>query len=72
MADQQAVQLLGLVEDVELRIEGARFATSFLILDVGTLYLMLLGRPWLKMVKAVHDWTTGVITMEYTYRHMEV
>ena len=41
MAGQQAVQPLGLVENVELRIEGAQFATSFLILDVGTSYLML-------------------------------
>ena len=72
MADQRAIQRLGLVEDVELQIEGAKFATSFLILDVGTLYSMLLGRPWLKMAKAVHEWTTRVITMENKSRHMEV
>ena len=54
MANQRAIQPQGLVEDKKLRIEGARFTTSFLILDVGTLYSMLLGRPWLKMAKALH------------------
>ena len=43
MPDQQAMHPLGLVEYVEMIIEGTRFEDSFLILDVGTSYSMLLG-----------------------------
>ena len=43
MEDQQAIQPLELVKDIELRIEGTMYEATFLILDVGTFYSMLLG-----------------------------
>lgn len=43
MADQRIVQLLGLVENIQVRAGGAKFSVSFLVLDVGDAYSMLLG-----------------------------
>ena len=63
MADQRVVQPLGLVENIQVKTGGAKFSVSFLVLDVGDAYSMLLGRPWLKIAKAIHDWTTNTITL---------
>ena len=63
MADQRVVQPLGLVENIQVKAGGAKFLVSFLVLDVGDAYSMLLGRPWLKIVEAMHDWTTNTIIL---------
>ena len=63
MADQRVVQPLGLVENIQVKTGGAKFSVSFLVLDVGDAYSMLLGRPWLKIAEAIHDWTTNTITL---------
>ena len=64
MADQRVVQPLGLVENIQVKAGGAKFSVSFLVLDVGDAYSMLLGRPWLKVAEALHDWTTNTITLK--------
>ena len=63
MADQRVVQPLGLVENIQVKTGGAKFSVSFLVLHVGDAYSMLLGRPWLKIAEAIHDWTTNTITI---------
>ena len=70
MADQRIVQPLGLVESIQVKAGGAKFLESFLVLDVGEAYNMLLGRPWLKVAEAVHDWTTNTITLKSKGRKM--
>ena len=64
MADQRVVQPLGLIENIQVKAGGAKLSVSFLVLDVGDAYSMLLGRPWLKVAEAVHDWTTNTITLQ--------
>ena len=64
MADQRVVQPLGLIENIQVKTGGAKLSVSFLVLDVGDAYSMLLGRPWLKVAEAVHDWTTNTITLQ--------
>ena len=64
MADQTISEPLGMVDKVPIRVGGVKFETSFLILDVGEAYDMLLGRPWLRTANAVHDWGTDELTMQ--------
>lgn len=64
MADQTVSEPLGMVTQVPIRVGGVKFEASFLILDVGEAYDMLLGRPWLRAAGAVHDWGTDELTMQ--------
>ena len=45
MADQTVSHPVGIVENVPIRVAGIKFETSFLILEVGDSYDVLLGRP---------------------------
>lgn len=63
MANQTLSEPIGLVEDVPIRVAGIKFRVSFLILDVGDSYDALLGRPWLRAAKAVHNWSTDELTL---------
>ena len=62
MADQAITEPLGMVENIPIRTAGVKFEASFLILEVGNSYHMLLGRPWLRAAGAVHDWGTDELT----------
>ena len=64
MADQTIAEPLGMVDQVPIRVEGVKFKTAFMVLDVGEAYEMLLGRPWLRAAGAVHDWGIGELTMK--------
>lgn len=68
MADQRIVQPLGMVEDISVRAEGLKFFVSFLILDVGNSYSMLLGRPWLRLANALHDWKLNTLTIRNNHK----
>lgn len=63
MADHTISEPLGMVDKVPIRVGGVKFEASFLFLDVGEAYNMLLGRPWLRTTNAVHDWGTDELTM---------
>lgn len=63
MANHTISKPLGMVEDVLITIAGVKFEASFLILEVGNLYDMLLGRPWLRAAEAIHDWGNDMLTM---------
>ena len=54
-----------MVENIPIRTAGVKFKASFLILDVGNSYDMLLGRPWLREAGAVHDWGTDKLTIKW-------
>ena len=43
---------------------GVQIWTSFLVLEVGDAYDMLLDRPWLRAVGVVHDCKTNQLTMQ--------
>lgn len=72
MANQAISEPLGMVEDVPIRVAGVKFEASFLILDVGNCYDMLLGRPWLRTAGAVHDWGTDELTMNLGTRKITI
>ena len=63
MADQRIVQPLGMIENIPVKAGGFKFSASFLLLDVGDSYGMLLGRPWLRVANALHDWQLNTVTL---------
>ena len=64
MADQTVSDPVGLVENIPIKVAGVKFETSFLVLEVGDSYDILLGRPWLRTAGAIHDWGTDELTMK--------
>eukprot|EP00250_Pteridium_aquilinum_P030169 c40771_g1_i1 orf=120-527(+) len=64
MADQTISDPVGMVENIPIKVGGVKFETSFLILEVGDSYDVLLGRPWLRTAGAIHDWGTNELTMK--------
>ena len=64
MADQTVSDLVGMVENVPIRVARVNFETSFLILELGDSYDVLRGRPWLRTTGAIHDWGTDELTMK--------
>ena len=64
MADQTVSDPVGLVENIPIKVAGVKFETSFLVLEVGDSYDILLGRPWLRTSGAIHDWGTEELTMK--------
>ena len=66
MANQMITEPLGMVENIPIRTAGVKFEASFLILNVGNSYDMLLGRrPWLRATRAVHDWGIDELTIKW-------
>lgn len=55
-----------------MRAGGLKLSASFLILDVGNSYKMLLGRPWLKVAKALHNWEESTLTLKSKGRSVVV
>ncbi len=57
MADQTTTKPLGLIKDLKIYVHGIPYIITFTILQnsvVDSIYSML-GKPWLKDVKVVHD-----------------
>jgi hypothetical protein len=58
MANQTTIKLVGLIKDLKISVHGIPYITTFTILQnsvVDFSYSMLLGRPWLRDAKVVHD-----------------
>jgi hypothetical protein len=72
MVDQRKVQPIGLINNLKFDLVGCEFKIFVTVLDMGNeteTYSMFLGRPWLKHVKAYHNWgdnTFTIITRERT------
>ena len=59
MADQHSVVPVGLIEQLPVQIQGSSFIMDFVVLRLPRLpgsFPLLIGRPWLRHVRAIHDW----------------
>ena len=72
MADQTIAKPLGMVNQVPIRVGGVEFETTFIILNIGEAYDMLLGRPWLRAAGAVHDWGADKLAIELNSRKVSI
>ncbi len=60
---------------MKIDLAGCEFKISITVLNMenGTkIYSMLLGRPWLKQVKANHNWGDNTLTITTRKRTMTV
>jgi len=67
MAYQTIAKPLGLIKDLKLFVHGIPYMVTFIVINNNVLdssYLMLLGRPWLKVAKVSHDWGTNIVTIQ--------
>lgn len=54
------------IRKIPVYIKGLKFLLNFVVmrLSMGSdVYPVVLGRPWLRAAKAVHDWATGIVTI---------
>src|SRR4051794_4877608 len=59
MANGTLAKPKGLIRDVRLHIHGIPYTVTLIVLDCSTVksdYRLLLGRPWLRHAKVIHDW----------------
>ncbi len=67
MVDQRKVQPIGLLRNLKIDLVGCEYKIWVIVLNMDNgieAYSMLFGRPWLKHVKAHHNW--GVTTLTIT------
>ncbi|XP_075504552.1 uncharacterized protein LOC142541991 [Primulina tabacum] len=74
MADKSVRTPLGIVEDVELKIDKIRLLADFVVLDMGNSQNVraILGRPFLATAGAVIDLTQGKLTMAVDGQNIEL
>ncbi|XP_073025145.1 uncharacterized protein [Primulina eburnea] len=74
MTDKSIRTPLGIVEDVELRIEKLKVLAEFVVLDMGNSQNVhvILGRPLLAAVGAIIDVKRGKMTMEVEGQLVEI
>lgn len=59
LANQRNIPPFGLIKNVPVQIQGTSFSVDFIIIRLPKLasgFRLLIGWPWLRQVKAVHDW----------------
>ena len=64
MADSSLVQPLGLLRDITIFIHGIPYIIILTVIsckDVNSAYTLLLGRPWLRDARVIHDWANDNI-----------
>jgi len=67
MANQRTTKLMGLIKNLKIYVHGIPYITTFTIFQNNVVdynYSMLLGRPWLKDAKIVHDWGNNIVTIQ--------
>ncbi|XP_075500193.1 uncharacterized protein LOC142538778 [Primulina tabacum] len=74
MTDKSVRTPLGIVEDVELKIDKIRLLADFVVLDMGNSQNVraILGRPFLATAGAVIDLRQGKLTMEVDGQNVEL
>ncbi|XP_075515750.1 uncharacterized protein LOC142550561 [Primulina tabacum] len=74
MADKSIKTPLGIVEDVELKIDKTRLLADFVVLDMGNSQNVraILGRPFLATAGAVIDLRQGKLTMAVDGQNIEL
>jgi hypothetical protein len=58
---------VGLIKDLKIYVHDIPYITTFIVLHnnvVDFSYSMLLGRPWLRDAKVVHDWGSNIVTIQ--------
>ena len=64
MADSSLVQPTGLLHDVTISIHGISYTIILTVIsckDVNSAYTLLLGRPWLRAARVIHNWANDHI-----------
>ncbi len=67
MADQSLTKPVGIIRNLKIHIHGIPYIATFTVMWNNVLdgsYSMLLGRPWLRNVKVIHDWGKNLITIK--------
>lgn len=62
VADQRCVRSLGQINQIPVTVNGVTVKLDFHVLDISSGkggYPMILGRPWLRQVRAVNYWDKG-------------
>ena len=68
MANQSTAVPLGMIKDCRLSIEGEEYVVTFHVIKMHSnkdTFLILLGRPWLRMLNLIVDW--GGVKPSITY-----
>jgi len=63
MVDQAIAKLLGSIKDFQIFVHGIPYAVTFIVIQsnvLDSMYFMLLGHPWLGMLKC---FMIGAITL---------
>ena len=64
MANGTIAKPIGLLRDVKIHIHGIPYIVTLTVIDCQTIksdYSMLLGRPWLRNAKVIHDWANDQV-----------
>ena len=64
MANRTIAKPTGLLRDVKIHIHGIPYIVTLTVIDCQTIksdYSMLLGRPWLRNAKVIHDWANDQV-----------
>ena len=64
MANRTIAKPTGLLRDVKIHIHGIPYIVTLTVIDCETIksdYSMLLGRPWLRNAKVIHDWANDQV-----------
>ena len=64
MANETIAKPTGLLRDVKIHIHGIPYIVTLTVIDCQTIkwdYSMLLGRPWLRNAKVIHDWANNQV-----------
>ena len=64
MANGTIAKPTGLLQDVKIHIHGIPYIVTLTVIDCQTIksdYSMLLGRPWLRNAKVIHDWANDQV-----------
>jgi hypothetical protein len=69
IAHQTIVKSLSLIKDLKIHVHGVPYTVTIIVIKNNVLnstHSMLLGRPWLKDAKIVHDWGINTIIIQET------
>ncbi len=67
MVDQSLTKPVGIIGNLKIHIHGIPYIATFTIMRNNVLdgnYSMLLGKPWVRNAKVIHDWGKNLITIE--------
>ena len=64
MANRTIAKPTGLLRDVKIHIHGIPYIVTLTVIDCQTIksdYSLLIGRPWLRNAKVIHDWANDQV-----------